>query len=67
MSSSQYLKNNNGHQLARVDTDNQGNQKIYNNSGHYLGEYRVKTNTTHNSNGHQIGYGNLLTTLLKNL
>ncbi len=64
--SDQYLRNNLGHPLARISTDNNGNQKIYNNHGHYLGEYRVSSNTTHNPHGHQIGHGNLLVTLIQN-
>ncbi len=64
--STEYLRNNYGHQLGRIETDNNGNQRIYNNHGHYQGEYRQSTNTTHNIYGHQIGYGNLLVTLLQN-
>jgi hypothetical protein len=62
--SSQLIKNNNGHVLAKIETSNNGDQKLYNSNGHYLGEYRVNSNGTFNSNGHQIGYGNLLATLI---
>lgn len=65
--STEYLRNNQGHQLARIDTDSNGNQRIYNNQGHYLGEYRASSNTTHNPMGHQVGYGNLITTFLSNI
>lgn len=50
-----YFKNNYGHQLGIIETDNNGNQRIYNNHRYYKGEYRQS-----------IVYCNLLVTLLQN-
>ncbi len=64
MSTDQYLRNNQGHAFAIIRTQSNGVQTIHNIQGHKLGEYRPQSNTTHNIYGHQIGYGNLLVTLL---
>lgn len=62
----EWIRNMQGHPLARIVTEGNGDQKIYNIYGHYLGHYKQSDNTTYNIYGHPIGRGNLIATLIKN-
>ncbi len=61
----QVLRNQNGSRIGEIRPDNQGNFVIFNADGHRLGTYETKNNVTRDANGHRIGEGNLLTTLLR--
>lgn len=60
---SQELRNNNGHLLGKI-VEEGGKLVIKDPNGHSKGKYDPKTNETYDMNGHRIGKGNLLTTLL---
>lgn len=62
--SEQVLKNKNGSTIGKITTDSYGVQTICNARGERLGSYHPGLNVTRNKNGANVGYGNLLTTLL---
>lgn len=48
-------------------TEQNGDQiRLYDANDRWLGTYNMTTNKTENSNGHIVGNGNILTTLLRN-
>lgn len=57
------LKDRRGRAIGFIRERN-GRLEIYGSRGQYLGKYDPRHNTTHNSTGERIGYGNLLTMLL---
>ncbi len=59
----QELKDRNGHLIGKIAEEG-GKLVIKDRNGHSKGKYDPKTNTTYDMNGHKIGTGNLLTTLL---
>ena len=61
--STQELRDRNGHLIARISKEGE-RLVIRDPNGHRKGEYDPRTNTTHDTNGHLVGTGNLLTTLL---
>ena len=58
------LKDKNGHLIGKIKTKPDGTQEIRDKNGHYLGKYNPKTNFTYDKNGHKVGSGNLLSSLL---
>lgn len=68
------LYDKNHHLIAKIKTQGNGKKgndevryldEIYDSNGHYLGKYDYKTGITNDKDGHKVGTGNLLTTLLK--
>lgn len=59
----QELKDNNGHLQGKI-VEEAGKLVLKDKFVHSKGKYDPNTNTTHDMNGHKIGSGNLLTTLL---
>ena len=59
------IKDKNGHLLGKIETKSNGIKEVHDKSGHLLGKYDPKTNVTTDKNGHKVGTGNQLTTLLK--
>lgn len=62
--SEQVLRNKNGAVIGKITVDGYGVQTIWNSRGGRLGSYHPSHNVTKNKNGANVGYGNLLTTLL---
>lgn len=60
-----WIKNPNGTTLARITTDSNDNQRIYNHNGQYLGWYNARNNITYNANGATFCSGNGLVALVK--
>lgn len=60
-----WIKDRNGALLARIRIENNGNQRIFEANGHYLGMFNPDTNTTHHPNGSLFCRGNALTALVK--
>ncbi len=60
----QVLKDKQGHTIGRISTATNGVQTIKDSQGHTKGTYDPKTNRTKDSQGHSVGNGNLLATLL---
>jgi len=59
----QELRNRNGHLIGKI-VEEGGKLVIKDPNGHSKGKYDPNTNTTSDTNGHRIGTGNLLVTLL---
>lgn len=59
-----WIKDINGAALARIRMENNGDQRIYEVNGHYLGSYNQRTNTTHYPNGALFCRGNALSALV---
>jgi hypothetical protein len=60
---SQVLRDKQGHKLGEI-REQGGRLVIVDAQGHRKGEYDPKTNTTRDAQGHRVGTGNLLTSLL---
>ena len=60
------LKDNIGRILGTVKIKPDGKKELYDSIGRYLGSYDPKENMTRDNVGVVVGYGDLLTTLLKN-
>lgn len=65
MANRQPLKNALHHVIGYLDTDQGGRQTLLSPNYHKLGYYDPHTNLTKDEFHHTVGYGNLLTTLLK--
>lgn len=59
-----WIKGRDGKALARITLESNGNQRIYELNGHYLGMYNPDTNTTHYRDGGLFCRGNALTALI---
>ncbi|MCR4593476.1 MAG: hypothetical protein K5761_00285 [Clostridiales bacterium] len=59
------LKDWTGRVIGYVDTDSQGNKKLFDWQGRVLGTYNVSLNLTRDFYGRQVGKGDILLTLLK--
>lgn len=51
--------------IGRIQTRSSGIQDIYDDRGNRLGEYRPGDGRTYDAKGNVIGYGNLLSSLLR--
>lgn len=60
----QVLKNSSGYIIGFISTGYASVQTIKDKNGYVKGVYDPRTNTTKNKNGHIIGTGNLLVTLI---
>ncbi|XMB66644.1 hypothetical protein RI065_10115 [Mycoplasmatota bacterium zrk1] len=61
----QYIRDNLGKVLAIITTDSKGVKTIKTYTGEVLGTYDPSTNQTKKWAGEIIGYGDLLTSLIK--
>lgn len=61
----QEIRDQLGKIIAVITTDSQGIQTIKTQLGEILGTYNPKTNETRTFLGQIVGYGNLLTTLIR--
>ncbi len=52
-----------GHRIGWID-DRDNEQVAYSATGHRLGRYDKRTNTTYDAVGHRVGTGNHLSTLI---
>ena len=59
-----WIKDRNGAALARIRLENNGDQRIYEVNGRYLGLYNRCANTTHYPNGALFCRGNALSALV---
>ena len=59
-----WIKDKSGVSLARIRIENNGDQRIYEVNGLYLGSFNCYTNTTHYPNGALFCRGNALTALI---
>jgi hypothetical protein len=60
----QELRNGQGHVIGRIRTAPNGFMEITDPRGQVQGRYNPTTNETRDKQGHLVGKGNLLTTLL---
>jgi hypothetical protein len=60
----QEIKNAQGHVIGRIKTNPNDIMEIFNERGNLRGTYNTRTNETRDHQGHLVGKGNLLTTLL---
>jgi hypothetical protein len=55
--STEILRDNKGHKIGSIKREN-GVEKMYDENGHYKGQYRDSDNITRDREGHKTGTGN---------
>lgn len=61
----QFIRKPNGEVIASIESDRDGQQKLYLKNGHFLGSYNPQSDKTYRANGSLFAQGNALTALLR--
>ena len=59
-----YLQNGNGRVIGRLETSDNGDQRLFNESNRMVGQYIACVDCTQKANGAFVAKGNIVMTLL---